>query len=334
MSHTHLRKKGKARILIIDDDREQADEIRKQLDLLGYETLWAHDGVNGLKLVNTESPDIVVLETALPDINAHEVCRWIKMQGRGVPVIMLTVKGEGGERVMGLHTGADDYLPKPFSWEELNARLYACLRTRNIQEELRSKNQQLEELLFQVEKMAITDALSGLFNRRRFQEILQKEYHRAQRYSIPLSCLMIDLDHFKALNDTHGHEAGDAVLSEMGKLLLKTFRDIDTVARFGGEEFTVILPETDRGGAAQAADRLLTAVSTHPFTGKPTALHMTVSVGISGLPDEAITSPDQLIQAADFALYVAKQAGRNRIEICDSLAQYMKSAAPRGADRP
>ena len=333
MPHNHTRKKAKARILLIDDSRGQADEIRKHLDLLGYEMLWAHDGVNGLKLINTESPDIVVLDMALPDIDPHEVCRWIKMQGRGVPVIMLTVKGEAGERVLGLHTGADDYLPKPFTWEELNARIYACLRTRNIQEELRGKNQQLEELLHQVEKMAITDALTGLYNRRRFLETLQKEYHRAHRYNIPMSCLLIDLDQFKTVNDTHGHETGDAVLSEMGALLLKTFRDIDTVARYGGEEFTAMLPETDRTAAAKAAKRLLTAVSAHPFTGKSTPLHMTVSVGISAIPDEAVTSPDQLIQAADFALYVAKQAGRNRIEVCDSLAQYTKSAASRGAAR-
>jgi two-component system cell cycle response regulator len=333
MPNNHTRKKAKARILLIDDDRGQADELRKQLDILGYETLWAHDGVNGLKLINAELPDVVVLDMALPDIDAHEVCRWIKMQGRGVPVIMLTVKGEGGDRVLGLHTGADDYLPKPFNWEELNAHIYACLRTRNIQDELRNKNRQLEELLHQVEKMAVTDALTGLYNRRRFLETLQKEYHRAHRYNIPLSCLMIDLDQFKAVNDTYGHEAGDAVLSEMGALLLKTFRDIDTVARYGGEEFTAILPETDRTAAAKAAKRVLTAVSAHPFTGKPTALHLTVSVGISAIPDEAVTSPDQLIQAADFALYVAKQAGRNRIEVCDSLAQYTKSAASRGAAR-
>ena len=324
MSHNNKRKKAKARILLIEDSRSQADEIQKHLELLGYEILWAKDGVNGLKLLNTESPDIVILDVVLPDIDGHEVCRWIKMQGRGVPVIMLTIKGEVGDRVMGLHTGADDYLPKPFSWEELNARIYACLRTRNIQEELRNKNQQLEELLHQVEKMAITDSLTGLYNRRRFQESLQKEFHRCHRYKVPLTCLLIDLDHFKVINDTYGHQTGDAVLSETGKLLLKTFRDIDTVARYGGEEFTAILPETDKRAAAQAANRLMTAVAGHPFTGKETALHVTVSIGISGIPDEAITSPDQLIQAADFALYGAKQAGRNRIEVCESFAEYRK----------
>jgi diguanylate cyclase (GGDEF)-like protein len=331
MPHNTKRKKAKARILLIEGNRSQTAEIRKHLDLLGYETLWARDGVNGLRLVNAETPDIVILDAALPDIDGHEVCRWIKMQGRAVPVIMLTGKDDAGDRAMGPHTGADDYLPKPFSWEELNARIYACLRTRNIQEELRNKNQQLEELLHQVEKMAITDTLTGLYTCRRFQETLQKEFHRSHRYKVPLTCLLIDIDHFKVINDTYGHQTGDAVLSEMGRLLMETFRDIDTVARYGGEEFTAILPETDLSAAAQAATRLVTAVSAHPFTGKETALLVTVSVGVSGIPDEAITAPDQLIQAADFALYGAKQAGRNRIEVCENYAQYKK---PSVAYRP
>jgi two-component system cell cycle response regulator len=318
------RKKAKARILVIEDSRTQADEIKTQLEAMGYEIILAHDGVSGLKMVGTESPDLVILDVVLPDIDGHEVCRWIKMQGRGTPVIMLTIKGEVGDRVTGLHTGADDYLPKPFVWDELNARIYACLRTRNIQEELRSKNLQLEELLHKVEQMAITDSLTGLYNRRRFQEAMQKEFHRCHRYKVPLTCLLIDIDHFKAINDTYGHQTGDAVLSELGKILSTTFREIDTVSRYGGEEFTALLPETDRRAAYQAAGRLVTAVATHSFTGKETALHVTVSVGVAGIPDEAVTAPDQLVQAADFALYRAKQSGRNRAEVCESYAEYKK----------
>src|SRR3990172_1302267 len=270
---TKRNKKGKARILLIEDTRTQAEEIQKHLEMMGYEVSWAQDGVSGLKLVGSESPDLVILDVVLPDIDGHEVCRWIKMQGRGIPVIMLTVKGEVGDRVMGLHTGADDYLPKPFSWEELNARIYACLRTRNIQEELRNKNLQLEELLQKVEKMAITDSLTGLYNRRRFQEAMEKEFHRCHRYKIPLSCLLIDIDHFKLVNDTYGHQTGDAVLSEIGTILMRTFREIDTVSRYGGEEFSALLPETDRKAAIQAAGRLIARVSGHPFTGKETALN-------------------------------------------------------------
>ncbi|MEW6324325.1 MAG: diguanylate cyclase [Nitrospirota bacterium] len=323
------RKKAKARILLVEDTRAQADEIQKHLELLGYEVFWAKDGVSGLKMINSESPDLVILDVVLPDIDGHEVCRWIKMQGRGIPVIMLTVKGDVGDRVMGLHTGADDYLPKPFSWEELNARIYACLRTRNIQEELRNKNLQLEELLQKVEKMAVTDSLTGLFNRRRFQESLEKEFHRCHRYKIPLGCLLIDIDHFKLVNDTYGHQTGDAVLSELGGILTRTFREIDVVSRYGGEEFAVLLPETDKRAAAQAAGRLIKAVSTHPFTGKETALHVTVSVGLSGIPDDSISEADQLVQGADFALYRAKQAGRNRVEVCEVFQQYKGIGAER-----
>ena len=314
-------RKAKARILLIEDSKSQAAETQKHLEAMAYEVLWAKDGVSGLKLVSTESPDLVVLDVVLPDIDGHEVCRWIKVQGRGIPVIMLTVKGEVSDRVKGLHTGADDYLSKPFSWEELNARIYACLRNRNIQEELRYKNIQLEELLRKVEQMAITDSLTGLYNRRRFQEAIQKEFHRCHRYKVPLSCLLIDIDHFKVVNDTYGHQTGDAVLSELGQLLLKTFREIDTVARYGGEEFVALLPETDKRAAVQASHRIATAVGSHPFTGKETALQITVSIGVSGIPDDSITAPDQLVQGADFALYRAKSGGRNRIEVCESFAQ-------------
>jgi diguanylate cyclase (GGDEF)-like protein len=177
--------------------------------------------------------------------------------------------------------------------------------------------------------MAITDSLTGLYNRRRFQESMEKEFHRCHRYKIPLSCLLIDIDHFKLVNDTYGHQTGDAVLSEIGTILLKTFREIDTVSRYGGEEFSALLPETDRKAAIQAAGRLVARVAGHPFTGRETALTVTVSVGVAGIPDDSIVEADQLLQAADFALYRAKEGGRNRIEVCEHFQQYKQTGAAR-----
>ena len=234
---------AKAKILLIEDSAAQSKQIKEMLEKSGYQVLIAENGVTGLKMVASENPDVVILDIVLPDINGHEVCRWIKVRDetKGIPIIMLTVKGKLSEKVSGLHIGADDYLPKPFKESELNARIYASLRTREFQEELKKKNEQLEKLLKKVELMAITDSGTGLFNRRRFEGVLRRDFVRALRYKEPLSLIMIDVDHFKSINDLFGHQVGDEVLAEVAKIIQKQFREADMVARYGGEEFAPIV---------------------------------------------------------------------------------------------
>lgn len=226
---------------------------------------------------------------------------------------MLTAKDSVIDKVAGLEAGADDYLPKPFDENELNARIYVRLRTKSHQDELHRKNRQLEDMLTRVETLAIIDSLTGLFNRRRFEFIISNEFKRASRYQSPLSCLMIDIDHFKSVNDAFGHQCGDIVLKEIAQLIQANIREVDTAARWGGEEFIVLSPNTEKGNVRQVAERIVKSVSLHTFTGLG-QLQITVSVGISGLPDPFIDSEEKMVHAADLAMYEAKKKGRNRIE--------------------
>jgi two-component system cell cycle response regulator len=306
---------GKARVLLVEDDPVQANATKKILQATGYEVFWSQDGISAIKTVKMMKPDIILLDVVLPGLDGYEVCRWLKLDenAKGIPVIMLTIKKELSDKISGLQIGADDYLPKPYNELELNARIYASLRTKALQDELRMKNKQLEELLGKVEYMAITDALTGLYNRRRFHDVLTKEFERAKRYATAVSLIMLDIDHFKKVNDYYGHQAGDTVLKEVSTVITKSIREIDTASRFGGEEFMVILPNTEKENAKVGAERMREKISQHAFPEVEGPI--TVSIGVAGLPDAAIANEDRLIRCADYALYRAKQNGRNCIEI-------------------
>ena len=306
---------AKATVLLVEDDPIQANATKEILLKAGYEVLMAADGINAIKAVKNNMPDIVLLDVVLPGLDGHEVCRWLKLEEstRGIPVIMLTVKKDLADKISGLHIGADDYLPKPYNELELNARIYASLRTKALQDELRNKNKQLEDLLCKVEYMAITDSLTGLFNRRRFHEILSKEFERSKRYATPFSLIMADIDHFKKINDNYGHQAGDTVLKEVTSIIKKNTRETDTTARYGGEEFMVVMPNTNKSDAMNLAERIRSSIEKSIFS-EIDGQNITVSIGLTGMPDPDITKEDVLIRCTDFALYRAKNTGRNRVE--------------------
>ena len=309
----------RAKILLVEDSETQAGYIKKFLENSGYEVIWADKGIAAINMARKHPVDIVLLDLVLPDMSGNEICRWLKNNPftKGIPIIILTTKDSVNDKVTGLEAGADDYLLKPYNDVELNARIYACLRTKALQDELKEKNRQLEELLQKVEVMAITDPLTEIYNRRHFETIFKKEFARAVRYNIPLSCLMIDIDHFKRINDTFGHQIGDSVLKEISQIISSKLRkEIDTVARWGGEEFIVLLPETKNKDAVHLALRILNTISEHKFSDITFFdEQITVSIGIAGLPEPSIDNEEKLIQAADKALYEAKENGRNRIEV-------------------
>jgi diguanylate cyclase (GGDEF)-like protein len=209
--------------------------------------------------------------------------------------------------------GADDYLPKPFSDDELEARIFASLRVKASEMELKKRNVELQSMLQHVEALAVTDALTGLYNRRRFEDVLKREFAVTKRYDTPLSCLMIDVDHFKSINDTHGHDAGDIVLREIAQRLSQRLREVDLAARYGGEEFAILLPQTNKEGAVIVAERIMERIRREEFDFEGTSLCVTVSIGVAGNADIVGKSPESLVKAADAALYQAKEQGRNRV---------------------
>jgi len=304
----------RARILFVEDDKLQAKITKDYLESSGYEVILAEDGKAAIKTAKTQKVDIILLDLVLPDISGNEVCRWLKMDHgtKGIPIIMLTVRSSTMEKVEGLKAGADDYLPKPYNEIELNARIYASLRTKALQDELREKNRELQDTMAKLELLSRTDPLTELFNRRHFVTVIDQEFSRTQRYKSPAACIMIDVDHFKDINDKYGHNAGDLVLKEIAGIIRSCLRQIDTVARWGGEEFIVLLPGTSKENALHAASKILTSVSDHKF--HDIDRHITVSIGLASIPNPSIDTFEKFIHASDLALYEAKSKGRNRIE--------------------
>ena len=306
----------KAKILLVEDSKGQAKTTKTSLEKSGFEVIWVEDGIAAFKIAKSSHVDVILLDRVLPDIDGNEVCRWLKLDQdtKSIPIIMLTVKNTTADKVTGLEAGADDYLPKPYDTGELNARIYACLRTKSLQDDLKQKNRQLEDMLTRVETLAVTDSLTGLFNRRRFETILSLEFKKASRYLAPLSCMMIDIDHFKTINDEYGHRTGDVILKETAQIILKSIREVDAAARWGGEEFSVLIPNTSKENAQTPAQRILRSVANNAFP-EIGDRRITVSIGIADILDPLIDTEDKLVNAADLAMYEAKRKGRNRIEV-------------------
>jgi two-component system cell cycle response regulator len=305
----------KGKLLLVEDSEAQGTQIQAGLVRRGYSVLWARSGLEGLKLARSEHPDLIILDVVMQDMDGLAVCRWLKMssESRDIPIIMLTIRGELQERVEGLNIGADDYLPKPFADEELEARIFAALRVKANEVELRKRNTELQSMLHHVEALAITDPLTGLFNRRRFDDVLKREFAITKRYVTPLSCLMIDVDHFKRINDLYGHDAGDRVLCGVASRLAARLREVDTAARFGGEEFAILLPQTPKQGAMIVAERIAGVVRREHFEFDDGSASVTVSVGVADSRDVTGNAPDGLVKAADSALYLAKSRGRDQV---------------------
>ncbi len=305
----------KAKILYIEDSEAQGTITKKFLEDGGYEVTWVHEGMSAFRVAKTQPVDVILLDRVLPDMDGSRVCGWLKQneRTRGIPIIMLTAMNTTAQKVQGLEAGADDYLAKPYEEIELSARVYAALRTKNLREELSRKNDELQMMIKKVEALSITDALTGLFNRRRFEEALDSEFNKASRYKLPLSCMMVDIDHFKDVNDTYGHPVGDAVIKDIALILKQSVRGVDMLSRWGGEEFIVLAPMTPKEDVMYLARRILKTVADHVFAGMGDK-RVTISIGIADLSSPGSDAACRLVQAADNALYAAKDKGRNRIE--------------------
>jgi diguanylate cyclase (GGDEF)-like protein len=316
------------KILVVDDSRTQLDWLVEVLEKEGYAVQTAIDGRDAIRKVRTESPDLVLLDMILPDMSGLEVLRLIKPSddSQFLPVIIQSSKSDIDSKVEGLRIGAHDFLVKPFAEQELVARCANMLRIKQLQERLRDAQRKLEE-------QSVTDGLTGLKNRRFFDERLHEEFRRAQRYGDTLSLIMIDLDHFKDVNDRHGHPAGDVVLRDAAALIRASIRDPDICARYGGEEFAVILPKTHMTGALAVAERIWKELGNKEYVvaangaPAPRKVRVTASLGIAFYPSKDISSGELLVRFADQALYNAKRSGRN--SICLYQAQPYRYDAPK-----
>ncbi|PLY03086.1 MAG: diguanylate cyclase response regulator [Desulfuromonas sp.] len=299
-------------ILIIDDNRTIRQQVREILH--GTELFEncheAGDGIEGFKILLSEKIDIILCDLEMPGMDGYKFLRMVASREElmDIPVILLTSHEEQEAKIRGLEAGASDYVTKPFFPAELLARVKVQLKIKSLQDSLKQSNLQLKEL-------SQTDALTGLANRRQLMNILAIEFERSRRTGTPFSILMIDLDHFKKINDNYGHQDGDVVLRSTAELMLAHLRQYDTAARFGGEEFTLVLPETDPVEAAGVAERIRKEISKMTFTGSIAKLKLTASIGVATVPKDNIGSLDDFLRAADDALYQAKNNGRNRVEV-------------------
>jgi two-component system, cell cycle response regulator len=303
------------RILVVDDNQDNIEIIAARLRFRGYEIMEASDGHQALGLVRAAAPDLILLDVMLPDIDGYEISRRIKGADDlpFIPIILVTARDSTQDKVAGLDAGADDYLTKPINFPELEARVRSMLRIKRLQDELAEKNLELERL-------SISDGLTGLYNHRHIHSLLAEEFERVERTNDCMSVAMFDLDRFKQVNDTFGHQAGDRVLIDLADILRETARDIDRLGRYGGEEFIALLPETCIDDAAVFVERVRREVARRNFEiGLDEPLRMTLSAGVATYPHETVDSVEALVRLADQALYAAKAAGRDRIVRFDEM---------------
>ncbi|MCS6798708.1 MAG: diguanylate cyclase [Myxococcota bacterium] len=318
------------RIVVADDDAITRHYLTGLLEANGMR-VDAVDSTQGvIDLVARGGVDAVLLDVIMPGMNGLDACRLIKSMTADafVPVLLVTARTDTQSRIEGLRIGADDYVCKPFDERELLARLGAMLRIKALHDELAAARARLAEL-------AVRDELTGLYNYRYLHERLGEEFKRAERYREPLACAMIDVDHFKRVNDEHGHAAGDAVLAEVATRLRRSVREIDVVARYGGEEFLLVLPSTHFAGAVAVAERVWRSIGSVPVRAEGRSIAVTVSVGVALFPSRDVRSKDDLLRAADEALYEAKRDGRDRICIYQHQGYvYRPETGPRGSASP
>lgn len=290
---------AKSKLLLIDDVKMMHNLVQTRLAADEIELYSAFDGEQGLAMAKEIEPDVILLDIEMPAPDGFEVCRRLKNDPElsTIPVIFLTAVTSTEQKIRGLNQGAIDFVTKPFDAGELQARIRASLRNK--------------ELLDLLAKKAMIDGLTGLWNRGYLNERLIEEVALAKRHGRKLSCVMIDADHFKSVNDTHGHGFGDIVLRGIATVIQDCCRIEDVACRYGGEEFALLLRETDAISAVKLAERIRATVAATPFKRGDISLHVTCSLGIA----EWSPGGEDLLDRADAALYASKQNGRNRVTI-------------------
>ncbi len=304
------------RILIAEDDPVSRRLLEATLTRWDYEVVVACDGTSALELLERDdAPSLALLDLVMPGLNGDQVCRRVREQVREhyFYLLLLTAKSHKSDLVHGLNAGADDYLVKPVDPMELKARLNTGRRILGLQEQLIAVREAMR-------RQAMRDSLTGAWNHAAILDILRREMARSERDGTPISAILADIDHFKRVNDTFGHLAGDEALCEAFRRMAAAMRPYDTIGRYGGEEFLIVLPGCDESDTLQICERLRGAIADAPLRHNGAEISITISAG-AVIHDHAAPADSQaLLQAADQALYRAKHAGRNRIVLAPAFA--------------
>ena len=299
------------RILVIDDDPDSLSIIAEALRWEGYQVHTAVSGSEGLAQIQGWSPDLILLDVNMPEMDGMETLKDLRHRSNYVSVMFISGNTSTTHVISGLDAGADDYIPKPFEPLELLARVRTQLRIKDLNDQLRVANDQLKELVD-------TDDLTGLFNMRSVYQRVEAELLRAKRFNRQVCVVMMDMDYFKTVNDGHDHLFGSFVLSEVGGIIRKCIRNIDMGARYGGDEFLMLLTETNAEGAAKFCERLRNMIGNHTFISGKDSIKLTCSVGFAiTSPGDGQTDARGLVRSADHALYEAKRAGRNCVKFIE-----------------
>ncbi len=303
-------------ILVVDDINQNLQVIGEILEKIGYDTTFATSGEQALERVQSAQPDLILLDLMMPGINGLEVCQQLKTNPKfeEVPIIFLTASNEKEHLLAAFDKGAVDYVTKPFNAPELLARVRTHLELKKTREELKAALYEQSRLIEKLEKLATTDPLTGIWNRRYLLSKAEYELDRAIRYQSPFSVLTIDLDKFKQINDLYGHALGDEVLIDVTKNILKLLRKVDCFGRMGGEEFAILLPETDILLAVNVAERIRQQIANLVFNTGDAVLQITSCIGVANyILGNKYETVDAILQRADKALYQAKKQGRDRV---------------------
>jgi diguanylate cyclase (GGDEF)-like protein len=283
---------------------------------MGHEAIPVENGLKALERVREEFPDLVLMDAHMPVMDGYEAARRIRdlRPDHWVPIIFLSGSEDDQDLQRGIEAGGDDYLVKPVSYVVLHAKIRAMCRIEDMRQKLVALSVQLAAANRELERLSHQDGLTGIANRRHLDAYLDQELKRASRHSRPLGLVLLDVDHFKAYNDRHGHQAGDECLRQVaGALRSSCRRAADLAARYGGEEFALILPETDAAGTMRVAEEARAAIAALnlPHGASAAAQFVSVSAGAAARENTATLDVPQLLARADEALYLAKGRGRN-----------------------
>lgn len=303
-------------ILVVDDMLMNLQILAEILEAADYEITLAASGQQALERVKSVRPDLILLDLMMPEMSGFDVCESLKSDPYfiDIPIIFITASNSQNDILTAFDKGAVDYVVKPFNPPELLARVRIHLELKHTQNQLKQMLIEQKELVKKLEKLAHTDSLTEVWNRRYLLNFAEQEIQRCHRYYRSLSVLMIDIDFFKKVNDSFGHSMGDDILVIMTQTVTKCLRNVDILGRFGGEEFVVLLPETELDAAKITAERIRENIENLKIPNGEEYISITVSIGVASYHFQDVNI-DMLIQRADEALYQAKNQGRNRVVV-------------------